>query len=85
MKNIRHLVKYGYVNTFLMGQNVDRCTSARTLMGKISTDGSYVAKLPVLAILLETIERENFGLISNPSIIPPSINSTIRYIYKVAQ
>ena len=38
-----------------MGQNIDRCTSLRDLMGKILMDVP-----PVLPIPLENIERKNF-------------------------
>ena len=40
----------------LMGQNIDGCTSLRNLTENI--DGQHL-RPPVLAILLETIEREN--------------------------
>ena len=42
-----------------MGQNIDRCTSLR-----INIDGQHL-RPPVLAILVETIEKENFdGLLA---------------------
>ena len=46
-------------------------------------DGQHL-RPPVLAILLETIEREKFAsLASNPSIFPPSKNYTIWIIFSL--
>ena len=57
-----------------MGQDINGCTSFRNLMEYI--DGQHV-RPPVLAILLETIERENFDRSFKSANISPVKNCTI--------